>query len=72
MNKTKRALNLKDQEWRMVVTQGGTISRSGTAFADRLVELEIYDDSESAAKALADSKIGDVIKTGVSAYERTK
>lgn len=60
---------IKHQEWTLVADSGGTITRMGNDFANRLERLGIYVDAKI---VLAESKVGDVIKTGVSAYQRTK
>ena len=67
---------IRTQEWSLVVESSGTITRYGTDFAKKLAEMEVFDDVETAAAVLVDSKIGDVIKMGDDArarrYRRTK
>jgi hypothetical protein len=58
-----------DQEWSLVADKGGTITRSGTTFAQKLQDIGCY---ENGFEVLVESKVGDVIKTGVSAYRRIR
>lgn len=49
----------------------GRVMRTGYGLAIRLSEIGAYKWLR-AKRMLADSKVGDVVKTGVSAYERRK
>ena len=56
--------SIKTQEW---VSVGSSLWRDGESLARLLNTMNVYED---AAAVLRESKVGDVIKTGVSAYER--
>ena len=58
------------QTWTLVDDGvGGRVSRSGSSFANLLKARGCYDDPVA---ALAVTRVGDVVRTGVSAYERTE